>query len=223
MSTKIDLTTVLACFPEEDGSFLIKCWGFVPQETARRRSDEDRVDYVLWSKDDQEFMKLSPGYEIDPETVETFLRKLNDDFDVQELTFDPAYLQSVRGHLTDEGFPVAIMPQGWVTQSPALATLEGAIYGRLVKWDSPVLRWCMDNVKINTDPAGNRKMDKGRSRDRIDLACCLWMAVARASSGDGGLSWFESDEAEEAFGDDADGDSMSRWKRKRGLRRRRPE
>lgn len=198
MSTKIDLTGVLACFPEDDGSFLIKCWGFVPQDTARRRSDEDGVDYVAWSKDEQEFMKLSPGYEIDAETVETFLRKLNDDFDVQEFSFDPAYSQGVRGPMDNDGLPVTIMRQGYVTQSPALAVLEGAIYSRRVKWDSPVLRWCMDNVKITTDPAGNRKMDKGRSRDRIDLAVCLWMAVARADAGDMGDSWWNSEEAEEA-------------------------
>lgn len=198
MSTKIDLTGVLACFPEDDGSFLIKCWGFVPQDTARRRSDEDGVDYVAWAKDEQEFIKLSPGYEIDAETVETFLRKLNDDFDVQEFSFDPAYSQGVRGPMDNDGLPVTIMRQGYVTQSPALAVLEGAIYSRRVKWDSPVLRWCMDNVKITTDPAGNRKMDKGRSRDRIDLAVCLWMAVARADAGDMGASWWGSEEAEEA-------------------------
>lgn len=149
--------------------------------------------------------------------MEKFLRKLNDDFDVQEFTFDHAYSQAVRGPMNDDGLPVAIMPQGYVTQSPALATLEGAIYSRRVKWDSPVLRWCMDNVKINNlDAAGNRKMDKGRSRDRIDLACCLWMAVARASSGDGGLSWFESDEAEEAFGDGADGDFYAEMEEEEG-------
>ena len=198
MSTKIDLTGVLACFPEDDGTYLVKAWGFVPQDTARRRSDEDGVDYVAWSEEPEEFIKLTPGYEIEPKTVEAFLRKLCDDFDVQEITFDPAYAAAVRGPLADDGLPVTIMQQGWKTQSPALATLEGAIYGRRVRWDSPVLRWCMDNVVINTDPAGNRKMDKGRSRDRIDLAVCLWMAVARADAGEMGDSWWSSEEAEEA-------------------------
>lgn len=41
-------------------------------------------------------------------------------------------------------------------------------------------------------------MHKGKSRDRIDLAVYLWMAVARAAAGDMGDSWWGSDEAEEA-------------------------
>ncbi len=83
---------------------------------------------------------------------------------------------------------------GWFTQSPALNTLERQILGRSLKWDSPVLRWCLENVAIHTDTAGNRVMHKGKSRDRIDLAVCLWMAVSRAAQADAGPSILESDD-----------------------------
>lgn len=71
-----------------------------------------------------------------------------------------------------------------VTQAPALSTLVGAILSRKAKWNSPVLRWCMENVVINTDPVGHRKIDKGRNRDPIDGASACLKATQRASMGD---------------------------------------
>jgi phage terminase large subunit-like protein len=197
-STKIDLTAVLAAVEDDAGNYLVKCWGFVPENTARRRSDQDGVDYVRWAEEG--WIMLTPGDEIDAKTVETFLRELADSLEVEEFPFDRAYSQPIRGPLSDDGFPITIMQQGWVTQSPALSVLEGAIFSRKVKWDSPVLRWCIENVLVHTDRAGNRTMDKGRSRDRIDLAVCLWMAIARLTHGETDHSWWGSEEAEEAAG-----------------------
>ena len=82
-----------------------------------------------------------------------------------------------------------------MTQSPALNVLERAILNRKLRWQSPVLRWCLENVVIHTDSAGNRTMHKGLSRDRIDLAVALWMAVARASAGEPVPSFYASEAA----------------------------
>jgi phage terminase large subunit-like protein len=51
----------------------------------------------------------------------------------------------------------------------------------------------MENVAIHTDTAGNRLMHKGRSKDRIDLAVAMWMAVSRASVGDSVVSIYSTD------------------------------
>ncbi len=44
----------------------------------------------------------------------------------------------------------------------------------------PVLRWNMDNVFIRTDPAGNVKIDKEKSTEKVDGAVALVMALDRA-------------------------------------------
>ena len=46
--------------------------------------------------------------------------------------------------------------------------------------DSRVLRWCMDNVVVRTDPAGNIKIDKAKATERVDAAVALVMALDRA-------------------------------------------
>ena len=42
------------------------------------------------------------------------------------------------------------------------------------------LRWMMDNVYVRTDPAGNIKMDKEKSTEKVDGAVALVMGLDRA-------------------------------------------
>ena len=179
MASTTDLAAVLACFKDGD-DFIVKCWAFVPADNLQVRADRDHVPYLQWAKDG--WIIPTPGNTIDFRVIDKHVRGLCEDHDVREIVFDPAYAAPVMSPLTDDGFPTATMRQGWVTQSPALNVLERAVIGRHLKWDSPVLRWCLENVAIHTDSAGNRTMHKGKSRDRIDLAVALWMAVSRAAA-----------------------------------------
>ena len=47
------------------------------------------------------------------------------------------------------------------------------------------LRWMTDNVYVRTDPAGNIKMDKEKSTERIDGAVIAVMALNRAIQNEG--------------------------------------
>ena len=51
-------------------------------------------------------------------------------------------------------------------------------------WHVP-LRWMIDNVYVRTDPAGNIKMDKEKSTERIDGAVATVMALDRAIRNEG--------------------------------------
>lgn len=194
MATTTDLAGVMAVFEgDEEGELIAKCWGFVPEQNLQAKADRDGAPYPQWAREG--WIIATPGNVIDPRAIEAHIRKLCDDHDVQEIVFDPAYAQPVIGPLTDDGFPVATLKQGWVTQSPALNVLEASIRAERFKWDSPVLRWCFENVAIHTDSASNRVMHKGKSKDRIDLAVCAWMAVSRAEAGEEpsvySAAWFE--------------------------------
>jgi phage terminase large subunit-like protein len=178
MASTTDLAGVLACFVDGD-DFILKSWAFVPADNLQARADRDGVPYPQWAKDG--WIIPTPGNTIDYRMIEDHIRQLCGDHDVREIDFDPAYAAPVLSPLTDAGFPTATMRQGWLTQSPALNVLERAVIGRHVKWDSPALRWCMENVAIHTDSNGNRVMHKGKSKDRIDLAVTAWMAVSRAA------------------------------------------
>jgi phage terminase large subunit-like protein len=51
---------------------------------------------------------------------------------------------------------------------------------RLRHGGHPVLRWMASNVAVKQDPAGNLKIDKAKSTERVDGMVALAMAVGRA-------------------------------------------
>ena len=55
----------------------------------------------------------------------------------------------------------------------------------------PVLRWNMDNAFVRTDPAGNLKIDKEKSTEKVDGAVALVMALDRAMKNQGGGSVYD--------------------------------
>ena len=49
-----------------------------------------------------------------------------------------------------------------------------------------MLRWNVNNAYVRTDPAGNIKIDKQRSTEKVDGAVALVMALDRATKQGGG-------------------------------------
>lgn len=198
MSTTTDLTAVVACWRDGEDGYVVWPWFFVPEDNLRTRGERDGVPYPLWAK--QQFITPTPGNVIDYRAVEALIRDLCIRFNVQEIGFDRAYAQSVMGPLTDDGYPVVTLQQGWVTQAPAVRELSRAIVGRRFRHGGhPVLRWNFSNIAIHTDRVGNRTFHKGQSKERIDGAMATWMAVARASAGESSNSIYDSTERAEGL------------------------
>ncbi|MGB3831217.1 MAG: terminase TerL endonuclease subunit [Mesorhizobium sp.] len=192
MGLTTDLTAVVACWRDGEDGFQVAAWFFVPGDNLRGRADRDGVPYPAWAKDG--FIIPTPGNVTDYAAVERHIRDLCGRFAVQEIAFDPAYAQAVMAPLTVDGFPTATMRQGWQTMAPAVKEIERAILaGRFRHGGNPVLRWCFDNVSVDTDKAGNRMFHKGKSKDRIDGAVAAAMAVARCAAGES-VSIYDSGE-----------------------------
>jgi phage terminase large subunit-like protein len=66
--------------------------------------------------------------------------------------------------------------------SPAIDAFETAILNRTVAHNGhPVLTWCAANAVTDSDPAGNRKLNKAKATGRIDLVVAAVMAYASAA------------------------------------------
>lgn len=183
VSATTDLTAIVAVWRHDVGVYSSRAWFFVPADNLAVRAQRDGVPYPRWAAEG--WITPTPGNVIDYRAVETKIRDLYGRFDVREIAFDKAYGAAVMNPLVDDGLPVVVLQQGWVTQAPAVKELERAIIGRTFRHDNnPVQRWCFENVAVHLDSAGNKTFHKGKSRDRIDGAAACWMAIARASSGD---------------------------------------
>ena len=75
--------------------------------------------------------------------------------------------------------------QGYASMSPPTKELLNLILSRrIAPGDHPVLRWNIDNLVVKTDEAANIKPAKDKSREKIDGAVALIMALDSAVATD---------------------------------------
>lgn len=153
----------------------------------------DRVPYDLWLK--ERHLEPCPGLIIDPAYIAAKIGEYYSNYDVIGLAYDRWRMEYIKKELERAEIPfyegkdpphgIRLIPwgQGFGSMSPAIDELEKlTISGEISHDNNPVLNWNMTNAAIATDPAGNRKLDKHKSRFRIDGAQAAAQAVgARAS------------------------------------------
>ena len=72
--------------------------------------------------------------------------------------------------------------QGFASMSPPTKELMSLVLARKIRHGgNPVLRWNVDNLVVNQDPAGNLKPDKAKSTSRIDGVVATIMGLDRAT------------------------------------------
>ena len=96
--------------------------------------------------------------------------------------------------LEDDGFTMVPFGQGFRDMSPPTKELMRIVLERkLNHGGQPVLRWNMDNAYVRMDPAGNLKIDKQKSTEKVDGVIALVMALDRAMKNQGGGSVYDDD------------------------------
>ena len=64
--------------------------------------------------------------------------------------------------------------------APTKELMKLTLEKKIAHGGHPVMRWMADNIFIRTDPAGNIKVDKEKSTEKIDGVIALIMALDRA-------------------------------------------
>jgi len=68
--------------------------------------------------------------------------------------------------------------QGFVSMSMPTKTLEAEILAKnIIHNNNPCMNWCMSNVALQEDPAGNIKIAKNKSKEKVDPIIALVMAL----------------------------------------------
>jgi phage terminase large subunit-like protein len=189
LSSTSDLTALVLIAPDE-GRWHVKPTFWLPVEGLRERARQDRVPYDLWHA--QGFVQTTPGRSVNYEFVAEHVRGLFDRLDMRQIGFDRWAWEHFRQWLLKAGFEEAELEerfkpfgQGYQSMSPALRDLESDLLdGRIAHGDHPVLTMCAANAVVHMDPAGNRKLDKAKSRGRIDGMVALTMARGVAATED---------------------------------------
>ena len=180
LSSTQDLTAFVLVFPPEtpDEKYIILPFAWVPEETMEIRSRKDHVNYDLWHR--QGFIYSTDGNVVDYERIEQTILDLREHYNIREIAYDRWNAQMLVQHLSDEGITMVPFGQGFISMSaPTKELMRLTLEGRLAHGGHPVLRWCMDNIVVQTDAAGNIKISKAKAAEKVDLAVALVMALDR--------------------------------------------
>lgn len=183
LSSTTDLTAWAACAVDDtDPTAKAYDWEFhayVPADRIEAKERHDRVPYRQWQRDG--YLTATPGAVVDYDWMLRDLDALAERCDVESVGFDPWGSAAVVTALEKRGYTVVEVRQGFATLSaPTKALSELILQGRFRHGNNPVARWCAQNLVVDTDPAGNVKPNKARSRQRIDVTVAAIMALDRA-------------------------------------------
>jgi phage terminase large subunit-like protein len=186
LSETNDLTALVEVSIASGGRLSVKPTFWLPEHELAERARKDRVPYDVFARDG--YVQTTPGKSIAYSDVAVHLADLFRNKDVRKVAFDRWNMKHLRPWLIRAGLTESMIDdrfvdfgQGYQSMTPALRTLESLLLdAKLMHGNHPVLRMCAANAVVKMDEVGNRKLDKKRSRGRIDGMVALAMAVAMA-------------------------------------------
>ena len=181
LSSTSDLTALALVFPpaSEDEPYMALPFFWLPEETLALRVRRDHVPYDQWAK--RGFIQTTEGNVVHYGFIERFICELGERYNIREIAHDRWNATMMVQTLEDDGFTMVPFGQGFRDMSPPTKELMRLVLEhKLCHGGHPVLRWNMDNAYVRTDPAGNLKLDKEKSTEKVDGAVALVMALDRA-------------------------------------------
>ena len=170
-----DLTCLTLLF-NVDGKFVFIPYIFIPEENAKKRSSRDGVDYMTWIKEGHIF--TTPGDVTDYSFIRSKINELSKKYRIQSIAYDRWNASQLVINLQDDGAEMFPFGQGFVSMSNPSKSLEAEILAKnIIHNNNPCMNWCMSNIALMEDPAGNIKPSKKASKDKIDPIVSLVMAM----------------------------------------------
>ena len=143
------------------------------------------ISHDQWER--QGFIQTTEGNVVHYGFIEKFICELGERYNIREIAYDRWNATMMVQALEDDGFTMIPFGQGFRDMSPPTKELMRIVLEhRLNHGGHPVLRWNFDNAYVRTDPAGNLKLGKEKSTEKIDGAVALVMALDRAMKNQNG-------------------------------------
>lgn len=180
LSSTGDITALVLIFPprDENEKYVLLPYFWIPEETIPRRVKANSVPYDIWEK--QGYIMSTEGNVIHYDFIEKFIIYLSEKYHILEIAVDRWNATQMIQNLEGEGFTIVPFGQGFSSMlAPTKEFYRLLMEGRIIHGGNPVLRWMAGNVVIDTDPAGNIKVTKAKSKEKIDGIVAAIMALDR--------------------------------------------
>lgn len=180
LSSTGDITALVLMFPprDEDEKYILLPFFWVPEETIPQRVKAASVPYDIWEK--QGYLLSTEGNVIHYDFIEKFINDLAEKYHICEIAVDRWNATQMIQNLEGDGFTMVPFGQGFASMSgPTKDFYRLLMEGQIIHGGHPVLRWMAGNVVVDTDPAGNIKVTKAKSKEKIDGIVAAIMALDR--------------------------------------------
>ena len=180
LSSTGDITALVLMFPprDEDEKYILLPFFWVPEETIPQRVKAASVPYDIWEK--QGYLLSTEGNVIHYDFIEKFINDLAEKYHIVEIAVDRWNATQMIQNLEGDGFTMVPFGQGFASMSgPTKDFYRLLMEGQIIHGGHPVLRWMAGNVVVDTDPAGNIKVTKAKSKEKIDGIVAAIMALDR--------------------------------------------
>ncbi|MFF1709308.1 terminase large subunit [Streptomyces sp. NPDC058268] len=183
LASSSDLCALCWLFPNDEDGTLDALWRFwTPEDNLKALDKRTAGAATKWVR--QGYLTATPGNVADYDFIVEQIKRDRDTFKVKSLGYDPWNASQLTNTLVAERAPMVKVRQGFATMSPVLKeiqrlVLQGTPQAPALRHSGhPVVRWCVDNLAVVMDPAGNVKPDKANSGDKIDGVSALATAMA---------------------------------------------
>ena len=180
LSSTGDITALVLMFPprDEDEKYILLPFFWVPEETIPQRVKAASVPYDIWER--QGYLLSTEGNVIHYDFIEKFINDLAEKYHIVEIAVDRWNATQMIQNLEGDGFTMVPFGQGFASMSgPTKDFYRLLMEGQIIHGGHPVLRWMASNVVVDTDPAGNIKVTKAKSKEKIDGIVAAIMALDR--------------------------------------------
>lgn len=172
-----DTNALALRFQKPDGQSTYKMFFWMPEMNVLTRVKDKGINYDVWIRDG--FIRETPGNITDYDFIKADMLKICEQFNVKKIGYDRWNSSQLVIDLTNQGLKMIPIGQGYATMSAPTKEIEKEILSKNMNHEgNPVLAWHISNVSIQRDPAGNVKIDKARSSEKVDGAVAMVMAKA---------------------------------------------
>lgn len=195
LSRTDDLTACVASVLDDDGWVHVFPWVFSPADTLEARAARDRAPYMTWVS--QEKLIPVPGKVLDYEWVSEYMGRQLSGCNIKTVNFDRWRIDDFHRDADRVGFATDAqwieVGQGYKDFSPRMEKmLELMLQGKVLHGGHPLLTMSAANAIAVLDPAGNQKLAKDKSTQKIDPLVAMVMSVYAAAGVEVGIdvdSW----------------------------------
>jgi len=182
LSQRNDLTAAVLAAADDDGDIHLMTFAFSPLGGIDDRGRRDRVPYAQWARDG--YIYAPPGEVLNYDLIAQYLRiKLEElEIPINSIQFDRYRINDFKAAAERESFAMGAVweevGQGYVSMTPRIEHFESLLLERKVRHGShPVLNLGASTAIVEGDNAGNRRLTKSKSSQKIDGIIAAIMAA----------------------------------------------